>query len=286
VAGVHGNEPAGVIALRQVLAELRRVRPAFAGELVGLTGNLTALDRSRRYVDDDLNRMWLPDRIEPLLNGTPDHAGGAEDREVVQLHDALHAAAGDARGPIHLLDLHTTSGPSAPFGLLCDSPANRTFALAFGVPLVLGLDQQIPAALAVYASDQGWITMDFEGGPHDDPSSVGHHEAAIWIALAAAGNLVGDERQRADSCRRHLAEVTGGLPRLMEIISRYPVSPGDGFEMLPGFDNFHAVEPGQIVAHDRAGAVRIAEPARLFMPLYQGQGDDGFFLTRALDQAH
>ncbi|MHC4710499.1 MAG: hypothetical protein ACYTA3_08760 [Planctomycetota bacterium] len=256
VASVHGNEPAGGLALHRVLAKLRRLRPAFAGELVGLSGNLAALARSRRYVDTDLNRMWLPARIEALLRGKPKHATGVEDRELVELHDAMHAAARDSRGPVFFLDLHTT------------------------VPLVLGLEQQIKGALAVYASDQRWTTMDFEGGPHDDPTSVDHHEAAIWIALAAAGNLPDQERWRVDPYRHRLAEATGELPRLMEIISRYPVTPGDGFEMLPGFDNFHAVQSGQVVAHDRDGAVRIPQPARLLMPLYQGQGDDGFFLTR------
>ena len=282
VAGIHGNEPAGVLALRRVLDQLRRLRPAFAGELVGLTGNLAALARGRRHLDTDLNRMWLPDRIETLRNREPDARGGAEDRELVELRDALHAATGDSRGPVHFLDLHTTSGRSAPFGLLRDTPSNRAFALELGVPLVLGLEQQIKGALAVYASDQGWTAMDFEGGPHDDPTSVDHHEAAIWIALAAAGNLPDQERWRVDPHRRRLAEATGGLPRLMEIISRHPVTPGDGFEMLPGFDNFHAVRSGQVVAHDRDGAVRIPQPAQLFMPLYQGQGDDGFFLTRPL----
>jgi succinylglutamate desuccinylase len=284
VAGIHGNEPAGVLALQRVLEQLRRLRPAFAGELVGLTGNLTALSRGRRYVDTDLNRMWLPDRIESLLARTPQPPAGVEDRELVELHDALHAATGDSRGPVYLLDLHTTSGRSAPFGLLSDTPSNRAFALEFGVPLVLGLEQQIKGSLTVYASDQSWATMDFEGGPHDDPNSVDHHEAAIWIALAAAGNLPDQERWRVDPYRHRLAEATGGLPRLMEIISRHPVTPGDGFEMLPGFDNFHAVQSGQVVAHDRDGDVCIPQPARLLMPLYQGQGDDGFFLTRPLSR--
>jgi succinylglutamate desuccinylase len=282
VAGVHGNEPAGVLALHRVLEQLRQLRPAFAGEFVGLSGNLAALARGRRYVDTDLNRMWLPARIEALLRGEPNRATGVEDKELVELHDALHAATGDSRGPVYFLDLHTTSGRSAPFGLLSDTPSNRAFALEFGVPLVLGLEQQIKGALAVYASDQEWTTMDFEGGPHDDPTSVDHHEAAIWIALAAAGNLPDQERWRVDPYRHRLAEATGGLPRIMEIISRYPVTPGDGFEMLPGFDNFHAVQSGQVVAHDRDGVVRVPRQARLFMPLYQGQGDDGFFLTRPL----
>jgi succinylglutamate desuccinylase len=124
--------------------------------------------------------------------------------------------------------------------------------------------------------------MDFEGGPHDQPSSVAHHEAAAWIALGAAGLLADDCGPQVESHRRRLAEATSGIPRVMEIIDRHPIATGDGFEMLPGFENFHPVRAGQPVAHDCSGDVCVARAGRLFMPLYQGLGDDGFFLVRPL----
>ena len=81
------------------------------------------------------------------------------------------------------------------------------------------------------------------------------------------------------------AEAAGGIPRFMEIFSRYPVTPDAGFEMLPGFENFHAVRSGQLIARDRKGGVHAPQTARLFMPLYQDQGDDGFFLVRSVQPA-
>ena len=80
VAGVHGNEPGGVLALQRVFEQLRRLCPAFAGELVGLTGNLTALARGRRYVDTDLNRMWLGDRIEARFDRFPGDRDAVRER--------------------------------------------------------------------------------------------------------------------------------------------------------------------------------------------------------------
>src|SRR5690606_19080983 len=56
--------------------------------------------------------------------------------------------------------------------------------------------------------------------------------------------------------------------------------PADRFEMLPGFRNFQAVERGELLARDAHGDIRAAERGRVLLPLYQGQGDDGFFLTR------
>jgi succinylglutamate desuccinylase len=275
-AGLHGNEPSGVTALQRVFARLRDEAPPFAGDLVGFAGNLAALDRGRRYVDTDLNRLWRADRIASARAACT----CAEDAELVALHDALHRAASERRGPVHLLDLHTTSAPSPPFGLAGAAAAHRAFAAAFGVPVVTGLFEHIDGVLADYAARQPWISMDFEGGPHDDPASVDHHEAAIWIALAAAGNLGG--APDLDPHRRRLADATRGIPRGLAIVDRHPVAPDDGFAMLPGFSNFHPVRAGEVVARDARGAVRVAADGRLFMPLYQGQGDDGFFLARPL----
>ena len=50
--------------------------------------------------------------------------------------------------------------------------------------------------------------------------------------------------------------------------------------MLPGFDNFVPVKKGQIVAHDRNGPVSTRESGMMLLPLYQGKGEDGFFVAR------
>ena len=66
IGGIHGNEPAGVAALERVVASLTRERPPFRGELVALRGNLAALELGRRFVDEDLNRIWTLPRIGSL----------------------------------------------------------------------------------------------------------------------------------------------------------------------------------------------------------------------------
>ncbi|MFN9706664.1 MAG: succinylglutamate desuccinylase/aspartoacylase family protein, partial [Planctomycetota bacterium] len=49
LAGVHGNEPAGVAAAQRVLAELARRDAPIRGRLVAFAGNLGALALGRRY---------------------------------------------------------------------------------------------------------------------------------------------------------------------------------------------------------------------------------------------
>jgi succinylglutamate desuccinylase len=66
----------------------------------------------------------------------------------------------------------------------------------------------------------------------------------------------------------------------LELRYRHPVIPGDGFKMLPGMRSFQRVGEGEVLAQDRNGSVRSPEAGRLLMPLYQAQGEDGFFLLK------
>src|SRR5688572_33480587 len=79
VAGVHGNEPAGVHAARRLLCALEGVR--LTGELVALCGNLRALRAGRRYLDRDLNRQWTAAGMARAAA----ERDGAEGDELVEL---------------------------------------------------------------------------------------------------------------------------------------------------------------------------------------------------------
>ena len=71
-----------------------------------------------------------------------------------------------------------------------------------------------------------------------------------------------------------------GWCRLMELTYRHPVTEQDRFTMVPGFKNFDPVRAGQLLAHDRGGEIHAPADGRLFLPLYQAVGEDGFFLVR------
>ena len=251
-----------------------------AGDLVGLAGNLAALARGSRFLVGDLNRLWLPERLARLRAAAAPLA--AEDAEQLALDDELEAAFAAARGPVFVLDLHTTSGPGPAFAVLDDTLANRAFALHFTVPLVVGLEEELDGTLLQHLLDRGAVTLGFESGQHDEPAAVDRAEAAVWIALDAAGLLPAGSRPEVAAARALLAAAGAGLPRVVEVRYRLAVTPADGFRMLPGFASFQPVGRGQVVARDRHGDVAVREPGRLLMPLYQPLGDDGFFLIREI----
>lgn len=279
VAGVHGNEPAGVYAYRSIVAELERLRPAIRGDVVLLAGNTRALAHGLRYVDADLNRHWLPERVRRRSGVPALQASSSEDLELLELLEAVDSALAAARGDGFFVDLHTTSAPGKPFATIGDTLRNRRFASAFPVPKVLGLEEIIDGSLLEYLNGLGLVTMGFEGGQHEEEASVAHHEAALRIALVAAGCVDEQAMPGVEDARRLLERASGGH-RYIEVRSRHGVRPGDDFEMAPGFENFQPIRRGQHLARDWRGDVVAGESGLLLLPRYQGLGDDGFFVGR------
>lgn len=287
VAGVHGNEPAGVAALRRVLAELAEPgTPAARGRFVALAGNIGALEKSVRYLDRDLNRQWTGTKADSLRGGSAGHdraSLGPEGHEQRSLLRALERELEeDRRGPAYLVDLHTTSGRSSPFGIVGRRERCRRFARKFPMPRVRGLERYLPGMLSEWACRRGFASLTAEAGQHDEPSSVDRHRAVVWTALAAAG-LVGPEAAPALEARRLLAEASETLPRRLDVRYRHAIVPGDGFRMKPGRRNFEPVRRGDVLAESREGEIAAPESGFLFLPLYQELGSDGFFLVREAD---
>lgn len=279
VAGVHGNEPAGVHAVRRVLAALADRRTAMTGSFVAFAGNVAALERGCRFVDRDLNRAWTSKRLEQLRAAALG-TGSAEDREQVELLEAIEDVLSTSTGAVYALDLHTTSGPGGIFSAFTDSMPHRDFAQRFPIPMIFGLEELVDGTLINLLSDHGLIAVTVETGQHDEPAAVDRAEAAIWIALVAAGLLPERLVPEATEGRKLLQRDSEHLPRALEMRYRRHVESGDAFVMAAGYENFQVVREGEVVAHDVRGAVAVTESGRMLMPLYQAQGEDGFFLVR------
>ncbi len=277
VAGLHGNEPAGIIALQRVFDWLDATRPAFRGECIGLVGSVSAAARGVRFIDEDINRLWFADRIDAIRAGTLDGQEAKEQEELLEhILDALDRSA----EPASLLDLHTTSGSAAPFAIIGDSPRNRALAEHIPVPVVLGLVGEIAGTLTDYAHTMGAATLAFEGGRHDDPGSVDRHEAAVLAALGAAGNLIEGDSPQVEAARLTLTRASTAIPRFLDVRYRHEIDEADGFSMRPGFASFQAVEAGQLLARDRHGDIVAPVGGRVLLPLYQSLGTDGFFIVQ------
>jgi succinylglutamate desuccinylase len=280
VAGLHGNEPAGLEALRRVFRQIEDRRIAVHGEIVGLAGNLQALELKRRYLTRDLNRVWARARVAEVDAGTPD---SPEFREQAELLVRLRGAMSHARGPVHVIDLHTASSDTAPFVILGDTLRNREFGRGFPLPVVLGLEEHIRGTLMEWVTGLGHLGLAIEGGQHADPRSIDRHEAAIWVSLELAGSIEPVHIPDLAGHRVLLERASAGIPRLVEVFHRHAIAPGESFRMREGFRNFDPVSRGATLAEHLGRSVQARNRGRMFLPLYQSQGEDGFFLARPVN---
>lgn len=275
VGSVHGNEPGGAEALERVSRKLRKLQKNIRGRIYFLTGNTRASERGQRFIDADLNRHWTKEnlfkcRAESSLKKMEDY----EMRELLSSFDKILRTA---RNEVFALDLHSTSAGGAPFALVGDTLRNRRFAQKFPVCILLGIEERLDGTMLEYLNNQGVVTLGFEGGQHALGTTIDNHEALIWLALRHSGVL----RETADLEKyRKTLETATGKAEIIEIRHREAVVPEDDFEMLPGFANFEPVRRGQILAQNRRGAIKAPESGLLLMPLYQKQGEDGFFIGR------
>ena len=279
IAGIHGNEPAGVLAVRRVCLELQRLQISLKGRFVALAGNLVALASGIRFLEKDLNRLWEDERLPELHGATATETASAEVHEQLGLLAAIDEVLESATGEVYFLDLHTTSADSAPFVIIGDTLRNRAFAEHFPVPRILGLEEAVDGALLEFMNGRGAVTLGFEAGQHESPASVERHEAALWIALHASGLLL-SKSSELQQFHRLLEQSAIGVPRILEVRYRHGIVADDDFKMNSGFFNLAKVADGEGLARDRHGEIRAKESGYILLPLYQGKGNDGFFMAR------
>lgn len=64
-AGIHGNENSGIFAIQEVFKRIIKLQ--LNGTVYGVSGNLKALELNRRFIDEDLNRIWTFENLESLI---------------------------------------------------------------------------------------------------------------------------------------------------------------------------------------------------------------------------
>jgi succinylglutamate desuccinylase len=286
-AGLHGNEPSGVLALKQVFDYINDKNVPVNGKLIAFIGNRNALHRKCRYCQQDLNRMWTIENIHKLHNsGFDKHELNPEAIEMIEIDELLQEFLDSLNGQDRFfVDLHTTSAPSIPFAAIDKLPQSYKFALQLPIPFVSNLDDFLKGTLMHYLDHIKFKAIVFEAGMHDDPASVQKHEAIIWLVLGMSGAIDEKYIPNYKGCFTLLQGLSEHPHKVFNILYRHNVEDNSKFEMLPGFINFQAVEKGMVLATENGQPVVAPNSGNIFMPLYQNQGADGFFIIERVDES-
>ncbi|MBX2846101.1 MAG: succinylglutamate desuccinylase/aspartoacylase family protein [Saprospiraceae bacterium] len=278
VGGLHGNEQSGITAIERVFSKINSENIPVLGNIYALRGNLKAIQSSQRFIDHDLNRLWTPTKVDAAKAG---RLGVSETDELLDILSISEAIIYNSKADVTFVDLHTTSSDSSPFMVIDDTIRNRRIAQSVPVTLVLGVLEQLEGTLSGYLSNYGVTTLVFEAGQHDALSSIDRHEAATWMLLDAL-KVVDTSNVDMKAYRALLEASTKSKPKIVETRLRFGLKDEDRFKMEPGFSNFSSVKKGQLLAHYNGHKISAAFTGKIFMPLYQKQGDDGFFLTKRI----
>ncbi len=280
IGSVHGNEPSALLAMRRVSPALEKLKIHLKGRVFLVAGNTRALNRNVRFIDADLNRHWTREIVKRNSPEARISTKRVEDIEQTELLKILNGILSTARSEVYTLDLHSTSAESAPFAMIGDTLRNRKFGQKFPATILLGIEEQLDSTILEYINNLGSVTLGFEAGQHNSNAAIDNHEALIWLSLVNSGIL--DAHHIPVGKHQQTLKDAMGDARIIEVRHRHAINPDDKFKMELGYVNFQPVKKGEVLASDRTGEIRAIETGLVLMPLYQAQGEDGFFLGREI----
>ncbi len=283
--GIHGNEPAGLRAIERLSKKLSD-KDTFKGAVYGVTGNIEALRLGVRFLDTDLNRLWElfgTDKDFSLSNGKSAPSEYKESLEIKKTIELITEKHQETATEFVFADLHTTSSQSCAFVILNDTLANRELARKFPVPQVLGIEENIHGTLLSYINNLGHKAIGFEAGAHDDEASIKRSVAFLRLLLDRVGicKLLPEESAHWE---KELDAHPGVPDTYYEVKYHKIVDDPTKFDMIKGFHNFDEIEEGESLAYENEELIEAPTYGRIFMPLYQKKGHDGFLIIREVPE--
>ena len=277
-AGIHGNEPAGVHALEDVFGKL--AEDDINGTVYGITGNLKALEANQRYLVEDLNRIWTKERIRDLQTKTNLNEEEREQKELLYiLNDILKSDP----GPFYFIDIHTTSSKTLPFITINDAIINRNFSKLFPVPIVLGIEEYLNGPLLSYINELGYVSLGFESGQHEDEKAIINSISFIYLTLVYSKTIALEKVIDFPVHYNRLKTESQGLLDIFEVVYLHKIKMDESFSMEDGFKSFQDINAHTILAISNGEPVKAKYKAKIFMPLYQSKGQEGFFLIQHIN---
>jgi predicted deacylase len=242
---VHGNEICGAIALDWLLKQkLRPVR----GTLTLAFCNVAAFQRfdvdapnESRFVDEDLNRVWSPRRLDGPGNSV-ELRRARELRAIVDAADAL-------------LDIHSMQHPTEPLIIAGPLEKGRTLAAEIGVPALVVRDEGHAAGRRM--RDYGGFgdpeseknAMLVECGQHWEPKSEVVAKDVL-VRFLSRYNIVDPAW-----VKRHLPSAKPPPQRTIEITDAVTIS-SDRFRFVAEYKGLEVIaRGGTIIALDDARPV-------------------------------
>ena len=267
---IHGNEVGSLPAIVQLIEDLEHNRITFGGKINITLGNLEASRLNQRFIDADLNRLFLDAQPEEHVST---HEGGRAKALMPLLEEC------DI-----ILDLHQTMLASAmPFYIFPNTPISIAIAEAIGgtaayIDATPNTDTPPYQCADEFVWRQGKPALTLELG------EAGFHQPAERTSSIAVQNLVHlFEALRMQSLLTDINDTTllsAIQLRRVEPLSWYTTVHREPYlseelQLKPNLINFHPVKKGERLTADGTPPLLAHCNGRLLFPKYPKRDSQG-----------
>jgi len=239
---IHGNEICGLEAVNKLLQEgfFKHGFDSKDTRVTILLGNPRAVMENKRYIDVNLNRIFMIHR---------DQKQGDTHQEVPYERSRLEAIITEMHQCDAYLDIHSTSAPTPPFAIVSSGEQSEYLAKKFPVQFVLhNVAKVIHGTSIDYAKQLNKPAVCVECGQH-------RSQEAISVAK--------------ETIRAFITGIPADhLPKTVLYVDRSVILRG-GFQFKRRATAFEYVHCNEIVAEDNGGEIRCPykQGAFLIMPV-------------------
>lgn len=253
MAAVHGNEICGIKAFKKIISKLEVEK----GTVHFIVGNPRALKTNKRYIDFNMNRLFLKKSFSKKIRETYEYKRAQYIKKFLDESDAL-------------LDIHSTTNKSEPF-IICEK---GSFNVAKSLPkefkkIVYGFDDIEPGGTDGYMNKQGKVGICIECGQHLDKKSTIIASKAIQTFLEN---------------RKHINLTKAKNPNIKKQIIRIDSmynTKSNSFVLIKTFNDFTPIKKGEIIGIDGDTIVYAKNNSIiLFAHSSSTKGSEGFLLGK------
>lgn len=258
---IHGNEVGSLPAVLKTLQRLLTGQIPYKGKVSFFLGNKPAALAGKRFIDQDLNRLF----------GTFTHEPANPERQRAKQLMSLLATAD------LFVDFHQTNQYTPhPFYIFGSHDLSNLWAQVLGVaPVLITRKAGLSFSTSGLCSDE-WMRQQGKAGLTLELSEQGFRpEAAHTACVVMQRALQAVEKTASGTCDLNdLAKKNTAL-RILEIMHREPYSHALK-KLTPGLHNFERVYAGQVLGEDGPGKPLLCpKDGYILFPKYPIYSEDG-----------
>ena len=265
---IHGNEVGSLPTIIQLIKDLESKRRTFSGKISICLGNPEAARLNRRFIDADLNRLFLSPQPKQ-------HRSSHEGKRAKELMPILSECD-------LLLDLHQTNLASKrAFFIFPNSPLSEAWARTIGGTNAYVNSTPTTPNPSYQCSDdfiwsQGKPALTLELG------KAGFHESAQRVSTTAIDNLLShiDQLVRLgiehnnEATLQYLKGIDLGNLEIFTTVHREPYHTIN-HQLRDGLINFHPVEKGDVLSAQNTPMLLAPLDGVLLFPKYPSRDHSG-----------